>query len=90
MDTAEHMFAKCKQLASTLNPSAAENLVDLLYEIGKGSMERRHFELAVRWLERAHEILEDQELEMLSFEAGQLRLSVMQTLGKSTLYKLLP
>lgn len=80
MDTAEHMFAKCQQLSRVLTPVLAENLADLLYEIGKGILKKRNYELAVRWLERAHDVLGEQDLEMLSSEAGELRLSIMQSL----------
>lgn len=83
MDTAEHMFAKCKQLAPAFTSSAAENVSDLLYEIGKGLLEKRNYELGARWLERAYDILEEQDLEMLSAEAGELRLSIMQSIGQS-------
>ncbi|KAF2130996.1 SPO22-domain-containing protein [Dothidotthia symphoricarpi CBS 119687] len=80
MDTAEHMFVKCQQLVRVLTPTTAENLADLLYEIGKGALTKRNYELAVRWLERAYDVLGEQDLEMLSPEAGELRLSTMQSL----------
>jgi hypothetical protein len=82
MDTAEHMFAKCKQLANTCTPAAAENIADLLYEIGKDSLTKRNYEVAVRWLERAHDILGEQDMELLSTEAGELKLSTMHGIGK--------
>lgn len=87
MDTAEHMFAKCQQLttcrqsSSPLTPSTAESLADLLYEIGKGLLEQRKYELGIRWLERAHDAVGIHDLEMLSAEAGELRLSIMQSIG---------
>ncbi|XP_014560370.1 hypothetical protein COCVIDRAFT_89663 [Bipolaris victoriae FI3] len=78
MDTAEHLFIKCKQLITTLAPTTAEILADLLYEIGKGALTKRDYNLASRWLERAHDIFDGQDLEMLSPEVGELRLSIMQ------------
>src|SRR5262245_57267664 len=81
MDTAEHMFTKCSQLKCGLTASTAESVADLLYEMGKGLSDKRNYELAVRWLERAHDVLEEQKLEMLSVEAGELRLSIMLSLG---------
>ncbi|PVH94353.1 SPO22-domain-containing protein [Periconia macrospinosa] len=81
MDTAEHMFAKCKQLKPVFTPANAENISDLLYEVGRGLLEKRNYELSARWMERAHDILEEQELEMLSPEAGELRLSIMQSIA---------
>jgi tetratricopeptide (TPR) repeat protein len=81
MDTAEHMFTKCKQLTRSVTPSTAESLADLLYEMGKALLEKRNYELAVRWLERAYDVLSDQNIEMLSSEAGELRLSIMLSMG---------
>ncbi|KAH3908764.1 hypothetical protein HBH56_171760 [Parastagonospora nodorum] len=77
MDTAEHMYAKCKQLAVALTPSSAETLADLLYEMGKDSLSKRQYEAATRWLERAYDTLGEQDMEMFSPEASELRLSTM-------------
>jgi hypothetical protein len=81
MDTAEHMFTKCKQLTSALTPTTAETLADLLYEIGKDALTKRNYEVAARWLERAYDVLGEQDLDMLSPEVGELRLSAMQSIG---------
>jgi hypothetical protein len=75
------MFAKCKQLVRSLTPSTAENLADLLYDMGRALLGKHKYELAVRWLERAYEVLGDQDIELLSAEAGELRLSIMQSIG---------
>jgi hypothetical protein len=81
MDTAEHMFAKIKQLSKALTPDSAESLADLLYEIGKGRLTKRNYEATIRWSERAYDVLGDQDMEMLSPEAGELRLSTMHSIG---------
>jgi hypothetical protein len=81
MDTAEHMFTKCKHLTSTLTPTSAEALADLLYEIGKDTLTKCNYESAIRWLERAYDILGEQNLEMLSPEASELRLTIMHSIG---------
>lgn len=81
MDMAEHMFSKCKQLITALTPTTAESLADLLYEIGKDSLTKRNYETAVRWLERSHDLLGEQDMELLSPEAGELRLSTMHSTG---------
>ncbi|KAF1835983.1 SPO22-domain-containing protein [Decorospora gaudefroyi] len=80
MDTAEHMFTKCKQLTAALTPATAENFADLLYEMGKAMLAKRNYEVAARWLERAYDVLGEQDLEMLSLEVGELRLSTMQSI----------
>jgi hypothetical protein len=81
MDTAEHMFAKCKQLEHALSPGSAEILADLFYEIGKDHVSRRAYETAIQWLERAYDVLGRQDMEMLSTEAGELRLSTIHGIG---------
>ncbi|KAH7398979.1 meiosis protein SPO22/ZIP4 like-domain-containing protein [Phaeosphaeria sp. MPI-PUGE-AT-0046c] len=77
MDTAEHMFAKCKQLSDTPSPDTTGTLADLLYEIGKDSLNKQNYEAASTWLERAYDTLGEQEMELLSPEACELRLSTM-------------
>ncbi|KAF2804066.1 SPO22-domain-containing protein [Mytilinidion resinicola] len=81
MDIAEHMFSKDELSGHQLDPAIAESLSDLLYEIGKDQLKHGRYEAAVKWLERAHEMLGDHELERLSADAGELRLSIMQSLG---------
>ncbi|KAF1997925.1 SPO22-domain-containing protein [Amniculicola lignicola CBS 123094] len=80
MDTAEHMFSKSRQLRCALDPSAAESFADLLYEMGKDLLGKRNYEGSVRWLERAYDILGEQDLQMLSPEVSELRLSIMQSI----------
>lgn len=81
---AEHMYSKYEQLGNALSPDTAEDIADLFYEIGKQALEKSNYEIAVKWLERSWTILEGQQLGMLSPEAGELKLCVIQGLGKST------
>ncbi|XPS72064.1 sporulation-specific protein 22 [Ascochyta lentis] len=83
LDMSEHMFAKCKQLKCVPSPETAEHLADLFYEIGKQALMKNSYEIAVKWLERALEMLGEQGLEILSPEAGELRLSIIQGLVKA-------
>lgn len=68
-----------------LDPATMENLSDLLYEIGKDLLNQKQYELAVKWLERSHDVLREQELEKLSADAGELKLSIVQSLIQSLL-----
>jgi TPR repeat protein len=52
-----------------------------MYEMGRDMLGRKNYELAIQWLERAYDILGEQELEMLGPEASELRLGIMQTIG---------
>lgn len=64
---------------------SAENLADSLFEIGKDLTVKKNFPLAVKWLERAYESLDAQELELLSREAIELRLAISQALVRAYL-----
>ncbi|KAJ4356283.1 sporulation-specific protein 22 [Didymosphaeria variabile] len=85
LDTAEHMFTKCNHLSRFLTASLAEGIADLFYEIGKDLLSKRDCEASTRWFERAHDILEEQRLEMLSAEAGELKVSIMHSIVQAYL-----
>jgi hypothetical protein len=81
MSMAEHMFKKCQGVGKSPTSTISEQLADLLYEIGKAMLVKRDYQVATRWLERAYDVLGEQDQDMLSPEIGELRLSVMQSLG---------
>ncbi|KAI4712219.1 hypothetical protein J4E89_002485 [Alternaria sp. Ai002NY15] len=68
MGMAEHMFEKCRQVRKSFTSTITEQLADLLYEIGKAMLAKRDYEVAKRWLERAFDVLGEQDLDMLSPE----------------------
>ncbi|KAJ4297875.1 Transcription factor [Kalmusia sp. IMI 367209] len=61
----------------------SESVADLFYEMGKDLLGKHSYEAAIRWLERASDIIGEQNLEMLSSEAGELRLSIMQSITQA-------
>jgi hypothetical protein len=81
MDIAENMFTKCRRLTCSLTPSTAESLADLFYEMGKGMLSKHKYEPAAQWLTRAFDVLAELDIEVLSPEAGELRLSIMLSIG---------
>ncbi|KAF2090252.1 SPO22-domain-containing protein [Saccharata proteae CBS 121410] len=85
LDIAEHMFSKSALAANRVGASTAEALADMLYEIGKDLLSKRQYELAVKWLERAYDIIGEQDLDGLSSDAGELRLSIMHNLVRALL-----
>ncbi|KAF2096421.1 SPO22-domain-containing protein [Rhizodiscina lignyota] len=85
LDIAEHMFSKANIPNSTLDPTSSEELSDSLFEMGKDLLGKRQFEVAARWLERSLDILDGTEIEQLSPDAGDLRLSIMQHYAKALL-----
>lgn len=84
------MFDKASRLDIKLCPEQSERLSDLLYEIGKDLLDRKEYELAERWLQRAYSVLIAQDLEELSIEAGDLRLSIMHAIGRDPIRQGLP
>ena len=83
MDIAEIMFTKCKELSRFYTAPLVEKVADLFYEIGNDLLDKRNYESAVQWFERAYDVLGAPEFDPLSAEAGELRLSVMQSIGIS-------
>ncbi|KAH6613486.1 meiosis protein SPO22/ZIP4 like-domain-containing protein [Chaetomium tenue] len=80
LDVAEHMYAKAELLRQFLTPEYTERLADVLYEIGKSLAARSDFPIAVKWFERANDVINGQELEQLSREGVELRLAILQGL----------
>lgn len=78
------MFSRVNTVNGVLDPTTAEKLADLLYEIGRDLMQKKQYELAVTWLERSYDVLSGQNLELLSPDVGDLRLSVMHDLGRTS------
>ena len=68
-----------------LEPSSAEELADLFFEIGACESKKTHWADAVNWLEKAHNILLGQSQELLSSDAGELRISVMHSMARAHL-----
>lgn len=82
---ADHLYEKVQGGKSNSDHTSAENLADSLFEIGKDLTEKKNFPLAVKWLERAYEAINIQDLEQLSREAIELRLAISQALVRSYL-----
>jgi len=61
----------------------AEELADLMFEVGQGFVKRSEHKLAAKWLDRSLHILSAQDGDMLSPDAGELKLSTMNYLSKS-------
>jgi hypothetical protein len=75
------MYNKASFGDKELEPRIAENIADTLYEIGRGLLKEKQYELSAKWLERSHDILAGQDPEKLGENAGELRCSVLNGLG---------
>ncbi|KAL2263859.1 hypothetical protein VTK26DRAFT_4655 [Humicola hyalothermophila] len=80
LDVAEHMCTKAEDLRQFLSSEYAEKLADVLYEIGRSLSARNDFSLAIKWFERANEVVNTPGLEQLSREGLELRLAIVQAL----------
>ncbi|KAI1474952.1 SPO22-domain-containing protein [Daldinia eschscholtzii] len=85
LDVADHLYEKVQDFKHTANPASAENFADSFFEIGKDLAAKKNFSLAVKWLERAHEFINHQDLEQLSREVVELRLTISQALIRAYL-----
>ncbi|KAI1506177.1 meiosis protein SPO22/ZIP4 like-domain-containing protein [Biscogniauxia marginata] len=85
LDVAEHLYGKIESLKQNLEPKSAELIADSLFEIGRGLIAKADPLRAAKWLERAYEFINSQELEQLSREAIELRLAISQALVQAHL-----
>jgi len=85
LDLAEHIYNKSFSAHITFTPRSAENLADTLYEIGKELLAKEQYRIATKWLDRAYCVLNAQELDMLTSDANELRISIIQSTIKASL-----
>ncbi|KAI8218718.1 hypothetical protein K4K54_010127 [Colletotrichum sp. SAR 10_86] len=78
LNVADFMYDKGQPTIQTLDPGSAELLTEVLFEIGEDFSKKGDFKMAVKWLERAYDIINSQELDRLPRDALELRLSVCQ------------
>jgi hypothetical protein len=79
------MYKTSRSLERIFDPHTAESLADVLYEMGKDLLGSQQYPMAVKWLERAYEVLDGQELDKLSTDASELRISIIQSTVKTLL-----
>ena len=79
------MLNKANLDADNLESASAEEFADLFFEIGCSQSKQMQWAEAVHWLERAHNILLSQSQDLLSSDAGELRVSIMHDLARALL-----
>ena len=82
---AEHMFKKSMSSLQIFTPGTAESLADVLFEIGEDFLNKLQYENAVKWLGRAYEVIDHQELDKMSTNISELNLSITDSLIKANL-----
>lgn len=85
LDVAEHMYSKTNSLRHCLDASSAEHMADTLQHIGSDLSSKGDFGMALKWLRRAYELINSQDLGKLSSEGLQLRLTICHDLIQALL-----
>lgn len=80
LDVAEHLFAQADQLLKKARPTAAKIIIDVLFQIGKGILHKNDFQMAGKWLQRAWDAINSQQLQDMSRDAVELRMAILQSL----------
>lgn len=80
MDVAEHLYAGIEKLVQKVDTTSVEKLANAVFEIGRDLARKKNSELAVKWLERAYELINAQDMAQLSRDAIELRLATSQAL----------
>ena len=80
LDLAELFLGKLAPNKHVLEAAVAEDLADVLYEIGRNESIKQSHKSAIQWLERAYDILLDQSPDDLSLDASALQSCIMHTL----------
>lgn len=59
---------------------SAEKIVESIFYVGKSLLSKLDFPIAVKWLQRAWDLINDQQLQEMSRDAVELRMAVLQAL----------
>lgn len=79
------MYTKADNLLRCLDPFSAEHLADTLQDIGTNLSGKGDHEMALKWLRRAHALINGQELERLSTEGLEIRMVIHHDLIQTLL-----
>ena len=85
LDLARLMVNKAHPDTVSLDTSSVEELADLFFEIGRCQGEETQWVEALYWLERAHDILRNHSQDLLSSDAGELRIGIMHDMARAFL-----
>ncbi|RKU40879.1 hypothetical protein DL546_001180 [Coniochaeta pulveracea] len=72
------MYNKAHTADNTVESRYAEKLADVLYEIGEDMSRKKDFQNAAKWLSRAQDVINNQDIGQLSREALELRTAILQ------------
>ncbi|KAF7546657.1 hypothetical protein G7046_g9241 [Stylonectria norvegica] len=85
LDVAEHMYRMADEIRLHIDTASAEHMADTLHRIGSDLSSKGDYPLALKWLRRAYELINNQDLERLSAEGLELRLAICHDLVQALL-----
>lgn len=71
---------KSKDLLKRAKPTAAEKIIDSIFYVGKGVLSKQDYPMAEKWLQRAWDLINGQQLQDMSRDAVELRIAILQSL----------
>lgn len=77
---AEHTYTGAANLLNKIDALSAEKTADSLFQVGKGLLSKRDYIAAEKWLQRAWDLINGQELANISRDAVELRMAILQAL----------
>ena len=80
------MLGKVGATADTLTPILAEQLAEILFEIGKDQFKQHCYVEAVYWFERSHNTFLNQDVGAMSCDASDLKVSTVQSLIRALMH----
>ena len=78
LDIAEHMFAKATPSMDYIDSIAAEDLAEVLFNIGNELMPQADPETALVWLRRSYDMISRHDLLRAGPEAAELKRHILQ------------
>jgi hypothetical protein len=90
LDMAEHLFHEFDRIQHVKAETTVMKAADLFYEIGKEQLDQSESYIATKWLYRARDLLATRSDDFTAFDAGDLKLNVLHTLGTSEKAQLAP
>lgn len=80
LEVAEHTYTKADELLKRSKPSSYEKIADSIFQVGRGLLAKQDFPMANKWLQRAWDLINRQELQAMSRDAVELRIAILQAL----------
>lgn len=80
LEIAEHTYTKADDLLKRSKPTSTEKIADSLFQVGKGLLSKQDYPMAEKWLQRTWDLINHHQLQVLSRDAVQLRIAVLQAL----------